>query len=170
MAGKKPKPDGIPRAAIKRIEEGAAARLLGPEFGTPIGQMRLLGDLPKGSYDAAVWFAQLDDGYRRAIGIPPVRSSSGEVTRGEPVDPFSELGEAKARSDRAKVRAFRDAAQAAVRGCGMSAYRAFYAVAVLDADPGAVAPTRALGMIIVRDVAEALRRYRETAGRARTAA
>ena len=51
MAGKKPKPDGIPRAAIKRIEEGAAARLLGPEFGTPIGQMRLLGDLAKGAGD-----------------------------------------------------------------------------------------------------------------------
>lgn len=166
VAKKKTDPIGLPRSAIKRIEECVASKVLGVEYGTPLGQLLLAGDLSRPQYDAAVWFAQLEDGYRKAIGLMPVRSAGAESSRAEPIDPDSALGAKIAISDRSNVRAFRSAARAARDcGCAPGAYRAFYAVAVNDVDPMQAAETRAIGVMATRCVSDGLRKFREVMGR-----
>lgn len=157
--------DGLPGAAIKRIEAATLAGVLGAEYGTPVGKMLLAGDLTRPQYDAARWFARLDADYRRAIGLPDLRSSSAQPGgHAEPPDPESEAGARMARSDASKVRAFGAAARAA-EDRGRAAYRMFYACAVMDVEPARLAPTRALAIPIIVAVAEALRQFRERAGR-----
>ena len=132
-----------------------------PEKGTELGLMVFRGQLTDDEYAACRWFDKLQTKYHRAIDAKGVKTASlSPGDKAEPADPFSEIGAARARAERATVAEYDSAALAGL-ACGSENWGLFRRVVVEG-----VAPT-SISAAAVKVVATALNSHRRKSSRFR---
>lgn len=149
-----------PETSIRRleamlVEAGSQLR------GTQVGLMKLRGEISDAQHSACVWFAELHAKYLRAIDAKTVKTGSAEMSpKAEPPDPYSEVGQARAKKERKDVAEF-ESARLSAMACGSIEYAAFVRVVIDDTVPIYFAKKA------VREIGEALRRHRQASSKRR---
>ena len=149
-----------PESLIRRIKMSVANGVLGPEYGSVLGVMKIRKDLTESEYDAAVWYSNLRASYLRAIDAKALKGQNVEASwAGNPPDPDSPAG--RRTTDREKsviekhTRAYR-----AIRECGREACNAFMEYVVSDGEVDKDQPSY-LVRANIKLVCRALRQHRE---------
>ena len=84
----------VPPAQVRRLRDAALSGLRDPEWGTELGRLYLSDQITDAMYAAGKQWAEWAAKYRNAIGVFPIRCSSGELRgNSHPVDPESERGQ-----------------------------------------------------------------------------
>jgi hypothetical protein len=85
---------------VKRLRDAALQRMAAPEWGSELGRLYLQGRITSTMYAAGKHWSELAHNYRNAIGVFPVRGSTGERSgNSHPIDPGSDRGAKIARRE-----------------------------------------------------------------------
>lgn len=110
----------FPPAQVKRLRDAAMAGLRDPEWGTELGRLYLEGTITHGMYAAGKKWGEYADKYSHAIGVFPVRSSTGEPRgKAHPPDPDSKKGKDIAEKEADHAERFFEAHSVLVRAGAM---------------------------------------------------